>query len=471
MTRSTPLWTATEIARRIRAREISALEVVNLHLARIERLNPALNAIVTLDVAAAVVRAREADAALDRGEIWGPLHGVPYTLKDHHPTAGVRTSLGLRGSERVPDRDGIVSERLRAAGAILLGKTNMALSVQTNSELFGRTSNPYDLGRGVGGSSGGAAAAVASGMSAFDVGSDASGSIRLPAHFCGVFGLKTTLHRLPLVELGLDAPGTPRADRLLGVYGPIARSAEDLELVMRALVGTHPEDPECPPVPFARVTAVDPGALRIAAFPTLEGVPNQREQHDALERTARALRDAGARVETPALPVPFAELLSASRRYYPILMDGLAEAGFSPPAALPDLGSPSLGSLRAVLGERDRLAARFERFFEHYDAILCPTAIRTAFPHSPPRAPVDVDGVSVPSLYVDHPCLLSNYLGLPALTLPVALDSLGLPIGAQLVGARWRDAELIGVATALSRICGPIPPPVLRLGPGPQPTT
>jgi amidase len=450
---------ASRLAALIRAKKASAVEALDAHVARIERLNPVLNAVVTLDLERAQDQARAHDRALARGDSCGPLHGVPFTLKAHHETAGVETSLGIHGSARVPEQDGVIAARLKANGAILIGKTNMAMSVQTVSELHGRTNNPYDLARTVGGSSGGAAAAVAAGLTSFDVGSDASGSIRMPAHFCGVFGFKTTLHRIPSVGLGLSPPGTPRLDRVLGVTGPIARSLEDVALVLEVLCGPDPRDPESPPVPLGSVPRREPKSLRLAVAPSIQGVAAEREQTRALMDLAAELDRAGATVELCEPPVSFAELLEASRRYYPVLLDALGKAGLAPPTQLPVGEAPSVFDLFASLSERDAISARLEGFLEAYDGFLCPVSIGTAFEHRPRSAPIAIDGELISPLCVDHPCLLASYTGLPALSIPVGLDSRGLPIGAQLVGRRWHDANLIGVAHAIAAVAGPLPPP------------
>jgi amidase len=452
--------TATEIAALVRKREASALDVVEAHLARIARLNPKLNAIVTLDADGARARAREADATMAKGGPRGPLHGVPFTLKDMHAAAGMQTSMGTRLTARVADRDGVVAERLKGAGAILLGKTNMAISVQTNSELYGLTCNPYDLGRASGGSSGGAAAAVAARLVPFDVGTDMSGSIRMPCHFCGVFGLKPTTHRIPSAPF-LGPPGVPRIDRDLGVSGPIARSAADLALLFRVLAGPDPRDYEVAPVPVAEVAEREPASLRIAFAPTIEGIACGRGMREVLERAAARLAEAGARVEARALPFTFQDLLASFRKLIPISLSVLAKFGLAPPAAVAGAKVAEPSDLAVALDERDAFAAKLEAFLEGYDAWMCPSSITTAFPHCPPGSPIDVDGVAVPSLCVDHASIITTFTGSPSLVVPVGLDTLGLPVGAQLVGRRWRDEDLVAVGGAVARVVGPLPAPAL----------
>src|SRR3989442_4947826 len=207
-----------QLAAAIRAGHVSATEVLEAHLAQIDTHNPALNAIVTMDAERAYERAREADKAMARGELWGPLHGVPFTLKDAHATAGMRTTTGFPPlANYVPQEDSTVTARLKAAGGILIGKTNvpvMLADYQSNNPIFGRTKNPWNIERTPGGSSGGAAAALAARMTPFEMGTDLAGSIRIPAHFCGLFGLKPTEKRGSLAGLITGLP-TPRSFPLI----------------------------------------------------------------------------------------------------------------------------------------------------------------------------------------------------------------------------------------------------------------
>src|SRR2546422_1012873 len=226
---------ATELALLIRSREVSPVEVIDAHLRRIESINPSLNAIVTL-ANDAIDHARAADITLSKGETTGPLHGVPLTVKDTIDTQGLRTTSGTRiRAHHVPDRDATVVARLKAAGAIILGKTNtpeMAIPYETDNPVFGRTNNPHALGRTPGGSSGGEAAAIAAGLTPAGIGSDLSGSIRVPAHFCGIVGLKPTTGLVPM-----DGH-TPSATGLLSLgacIGPMARTVADLSLLFSVI--------------------------------------------------------------------------------------------------------------------------------------------------------------------------------------------------------------------------------------------
>lgn len=271
-----PFCSALELASSIRERRCTAAELVELYLSRIERHNAALNAVCTLDAAGARRRAREADAALARGERQGPLHGVPMTIKDALETEGVRTTGGHPPlKDYVPARDAPAVARLRAAGAILLGKTNvppLSADYRADNPIFGRTNNPWHVERTPGGSTGGGAAAVAAGLSAFDVGSDLAGSVRTPAHFCGLFALKATERRIPNAGHIPEPPGQPRAVRHMNVLGPLARSLEDLGTLTRIFPGPIPASPTFLPSPGRSrrrrryASTASPGAPTSAAF-------------------------------------------------------------------------------------------------------------------------------------------------------------------------------------------------------------
>ncbi len=454
-----PFWTASELARRIRARDISAEEALSLCVARIDRENPRLNAIITLDLERARARAVEADAALSRGETLGPLHGVPFTLKDCHSTAGVRTTIGAPPfRDYVPKEDGTVARRLMAAGAILVGKTNvppMLMSAQTNNPIFGRTNNPWNLERTVGGSSGGSAAAVAAGLVPFDIGSDMSGSIRMPAHFCGVFGLKPTSNRIPITGHLPPPPGTPRPDRILATVGPLARSVEDLALVTQVLCGPDGLDQEVPPVSWRAEGRREARDLRIAYLPKFPQVPTARCIEERTARVARELEDAGVRVEMREPGFTLEHLNEVWAEFFPLataIVVDLMGAGLPVAATTSPTASPT--DWVRVLDRRDQLVSELERSFDDFDAFLCPAVMTTAFPHSPPRSPIPVDGEEIDSRYVDHYLYPFNLTGHPALVVPAGLDDEGLPIGVQLVGPRWGEERLLRVAETVTEVIG-----------------
>lgn len=451
--------TASEIRDAIRRRAMSVCEVVEAHLNRIRRYNPALNAIVTVDEEGALRRAREADAALERGESWGPLHGVPFTLKDCLITAGVRTTAGHPPlSDYVPTQDSTVAARLKDAGAILLGKTNvppLAMSLQTNNAIFGRTNNPWDHSRTVGGSSGGAAAAVAAGFTPFDIGSDMSGSIRIPAHYCGVFGLKPTANRIPITGHIPPLPGLPLPDRQMCVVGPIARSVADLALLTSVLAGPDGINSEVPPVPWVEQTPKPVAELRIAYMPVFPGVPTARAVRAAVERVAAQLAKAGARVEERDPGVSIETIREVWSEYFPLLMACLRDvANTATPVKAQETAAATVGNWARALGRRDGLITAIDGLFDEFDAFLCPAVISPAFQHSPPRSPFPVDEELVESRYVDHYLYPFNLTGHPALAIPAASRKDGLPIGVQLVGRRWQDEQLLATAQTIVSVIG-----------------
>jgi amidase len=458
--------TLRALAGRLRRGALSASAALEAHLERIERLNPALGAVVSLDVPRARALAAEADAALRRGAVAGPLHGVPVTLKDGIDVAGLRTTIGTPLLDRIADRDAVVAARLRAAGAIVVGHTNVPpflADLQTANELFGRTANPWDLARTAGGSSGGAAAAVAAGLAPLEVGSDLAGSLRLPAHFCGVYGLKTTEHRVPLEGFFRAPEGVPRSVRHLAGLGPLARDLGDLALVLRVIAGPSAGEPELPPLPLGPLRRRPLHGLRLAAAPSLPGAPVSRTLRAAVERVAAAAADAGAEVVARLPEVDWEAL-------YALFADlsGAITGIFAPGAELRD-EQRTLAWYLAALDRRDRIAAAFERVLGDVDALLLPPALDVAFPHAAPYSTIDVDGAAVP--YLEHGRLLVpfNVAGGPSLVVPCGRDARGLPVGLQLAGARWSESRLLAVAAALERggvLPGFSPPPALAAPPG-----
>jgi amidase len=454
----------TQLAAAIRAGHISATEALAAHLVQIERHNPALNAVVTADAEGAHARAREADEALARGQVWGPLHGVPFTLKDAFATAAMRTTVGFPPwAEQVPEADSTVVARLKGAGAILMGKTNAAMLLadhQTGNPIFGRTNNPWDVARTPGGSSGGAAAALAAGMTPFEIGTDMAASIRLPSHFCGLFGLKPTEHRVSLAGV-VPAPGdTPPPVRILSCVGPMARTVDDLALLYRIIAGPSERvvagqdgrDTDVPPVPAGELPELDLAQLRIAYFQTFPGLPVAASIRTAVEVLAQQLTRQGARVEAAAPPdLDFNDDLAHAGELIGMIAGAFEEDGAESPT--------TLARYLHALHRRDRSILAWERFFQDWDALLCPPSMVTAFPHCEPGTPLQVDGQEVSYWMVSAYGTVFNYSGHPAVVLPYTLDADGLPIGVQLVGKRWDEARLLAVARAVAQVSGPFRPP------------
>lgn len=439
------------LAELLRARRLGAVELLDLHLARIQRHNPALNAVVGIDDGRARAQAIAADAASVRDDRRGRLHGLPMTLKDSYAVAGMRTTCGhepLR--DHVPDTDATIVARLKAAGAIILGRTNVPTLVddfQTDNPIFGRTNNPWALDRTPGGSSGGAAAALAAGLTPLEVGSDLGGSIRLPAHFCGVYGLRPTDGRVPGTGHIPPLPGAPRGVRSMQAYGPMARHLDDLELALRVIAGPDGIDPDVAPVELAAASLPDPGALRLVVAPAFGGVPVAREITSAIRRLVDGMASAALRIEERLPTIDFDEA-DHLRRQLARLVNGV----FGPDAEeVPAEQRAAAWYLRAM-DRRDAYSAAWEEFLADVDAFICPVAMTVAFPHVRTGDPVAVDGTAVSYWSISHYTGAFNFSGHPALAVPLGISTDGLPFGIQLVGRRWSELRLIGVARILERM-------------------
>jgi amidase len=427
--------TAHELATAIRQQQTSATEVLEAHLAQIARHNPALNAIITLDEEGAWRRARAADEALAKGETWGPLHGVPVTLKDVHDAAGLRSTMGYGPfADRLATEDNVVAARLKAAGSVLIGKTNAEIFPDNP---FGRTHNPWHLERTPGASSSGAAAALAAGLTPLDIGSDIGGSIIEPAHYSGIFGMRPTEHRVPLGTFPRDPV---YLWRIMGVFGPMARSVADLRLALRLLARPDKSDPDVPPLPWRDVPPLALRDLRIAWTPTFPDTRIAADIQAAVEGLAQELGRQGAHVTRCRPEVDFIQQAQLVVR----LTDLIVGAFATPPASLSDYFT--------ALHQRDMFIAHWERFFVDWDILLCPAAEITAPRHT--EAALIVDGEAVPPGKGVAPHQLSAATGQPAVVMPLAKDREGLPIGVQLIGRRWDDERLLAIADTLSEVTG-----------------
>jgi amidase len=477
---------AHELARAIREREVSAVDVLEAHLQQIARHNPTLNAIVTLDEERPYQRAKAADAALARGEIWGPLHGVPVTIKDAFETARLRTTSSYKPlANYVPQQDATVVARLRAAGAIILAKTNMSLlatDYQSNSPVFGPANNPWDVRCTTGGSSGGSAAVVAAGLSPLDIGSDLGGSIRVPSHFCGVFGLKPTEHRVSSAGHIPDwcvpgSPGVPRSVRHMGVYGPLARSVADLRLCLSLIEGPDGRQAAVPAVPAARMAEQMLRGYRIAWSDDFGGVPVTAETRAALEMLAGRLTQLGCRIERHNPPgfdftaawqtwgeIAGAEVGAALPAHLRFLFRVLflTMRGRSPinRGIVRGAGRLSMRQYLRALARRDALIAVLERFLTDWDAWLCPVTVGPAFTHRKTGALIEVDDQRVPYMMgAGAYTSVFNLTGNPVVVLPAAHSREGLPIGVQVVGRHWSDLKLLAIAEQLVEVTGPFQRP------------
>jgi Asp-tRNA(Asn)/Glu-tRNA(Gln) amidotransferase A subunit family amidase len=459
-------FSALEMAELIRNKNISPVELVKAHYGRIATLNPVLNAFVQLDEAGALDQARAAERAMLQGSGCGPLHGVPITIKASIDVEGLRIEAGTnlrRGY--VAKSDAPLVQRLKRAGAIVLGVTNtpeLLMAWETDNLLYGRTSNPWDPSRTAGGSSGGEAAAIASGCSAGGVGSDGGGSIRVPAHFCGICGLKPTPGRVPATG---HYPQSAGPFALLGVVGPMARTIADLKILFEVMQGPDHGDPSAAPVPV-RWPQISSGANkpRIGFFEDDGRTPVTRETRDAVRKAAGCLRDAGFEVE-PFSPDDLEQAREVWWKFFGVAggmllgpMTKGREDELSPMlkqfnswvAAEPPHTAESL--LDCWL-RRDLIRMRVFEQMERFPVLLCPTAAIPAF--RPGERSWDIAGKRVDYLDAWSYCEWFNLLGMPGVVVPMAKSDDGLPIGVQLVARPWAEELALSVAEILESARGP----------------
>ncbi|MEV0462106.1 amidase [Nocardia tengchongensis] len=478
------LRSAEELSTALRAGEVTSVELTDEAIARIERDDKVINAICVPDFDRARAAARRADQALARGED-RPLLGIPVTVKESYNMAGLPTTWGMpQHANFVPTEDAVQVSRLKAAGAVLLGKTNVPLmlrDIQSFNEIYGTTNNPWDHGRTSGGSSGGSAAALASGFGALSIGSDLAGSLRTPAHFCGIYAHKPTLGLAP--TRGMAPPPTPAlpTDLDLAVVGPMARTARDLTLLLDVMAGPDPlthgiaYDVALPPARHDRLS--DFRVLIIEDHPL---IPTGSAVRAAVNRVAEALVDEGARVErhSPLLPDPTEAatlymqlMLSNAAASLPI---GVYEQLRTHAAALsPDDRSLDAARLRGmVLSHRDWVETNNRRelhrqswrqLFTEFDAVVCPITPTPAFPHNHngglETRQIDIDGVDYP--YFDQLVWagMATMPGLPATAIPTGRSPEGLPVGVQLIGPMFEDRTPLRLAELLEQKIGGFQPP------------
>ncbi|MEV4898533.1 amidase family protein [Nonomuraea sp. NPDC055795] len=441
--------TATEMSRLLRARDIGAVELLQAHLDRIEQVNPRVNAIVTLAAEQAMDTAR----ALDSVAPAGPLHGLPVAHKDLVDTAGLRTTYGSPAfAEHVPEKDDLIVQRLKAAGAVTIGKTNTpeyGTGSHTVNEVFGATRNPYDLTRSAGGSSGGAAAALAAGMIPLADGSDMGGSLRNPASFCNVVGLRPTPGRVPAIS-------DKAAWYTLAVPGPMARTVDDLVLMLQVVSGFHPGSPFAVTEPFRTDPIESVEHMRVAWSPDLGGLPVDPRTAEVTANAPRVLEELGARVELVDLDLSDADdAFRIYRAWYYAL-------------AFPDLDI--LGPNTRWNAEQGRLLtgadlARAERlrtglyhrmtaFWDRYDVLLAPVSQVPPFPVEDPHVS-EINGIRLPDyLSWMRSAYWISVLHAPAASVPAGFTPDGLPVGVQIVGRPFADARVLRVARAFEQATG-----------------
>jgi amidase len=451
------LWPAFRQVEAIRTRELSARELVGVYAARIERFNQAINAVVALDLEQALDHARAIDERIAHGDPVGILAGLPMTIKDAIEVAGMPCTAGaVEMRDHVPKRDAPVVTALRAAGAVVLGKTNLpawcAANTETNNELFGTTNNPWDLRRSVGGSSGGSAAAVAAGLSSCDIGSDIGGSIRMPSHYCGVYGLKPSYGIVTQLGFVSYADGG-RTEVDLNHLGPIARSPDDLELLLNVLARPTTDDAlawtvNLPEPRHARIDGYRIGAWFDEPYGAIES-----EYRTILSETVDALRREGAQVDESHPNVAFKDQTD--------LWFALVAAA-SAPNFPDDMADTVGGSHLQWLRDRERrqeLRRRWHEWFDDHDALLCPVVFSAAPEHNLDGnfldRTIDIDGVAR-SLVFDVPrwCGLLNVIGFPSCVVPIGRTAAGLPVGVQIVTPYLRDRDGIQLARCMEAVVG-----------------
>ena len=449
---------AWQLAGLIRERQVSPVEITAQFLDRIQLLGGEINAFVNVVADSAMTEAHRAEAAVLANEELGPLHGVPLAVKDLSATKGITTTYGsLLQLDNVPNHDDIAIERVRAAGAIILGKTTTpeyGWKGTTESLLTGATRNPWDSTRTSGGSSGGSAAAVAARLVPLATGSDGGGSIRMPASFCGIYGIKPTFGRVPGNYTG---PGSWRS---LAQDGPLAVRVRDAAMLLEVMSGPDARDARCiwdtPPDLLRAVEEAGVTGMRVGWSPVMDGQPVEPEVRELTARAATAFEEMGAFVEEASPEVDSATAAETWNTLaladYAVSLGPMIEEGHGaglPPTFLgwvTEAMTWSATRLARSLRAREWHRRRFEEFFRRYDLLLLPTMATAAFPiEQPPDA---IDGRNVEPMFGFTPfCFHANLAGLPAASVPCGFTSDGLPVGLQIVGA-WGDEERVLSASA-----------------------
>ena len=455
----------------LRDRAISPVELVEAHLRQIEKLNPKLNAFVVVRAEQALAEARLAEAAISQGQASGPLHGIPVTVKDSFDLADYPTLCGSRfRSGHRASHDATAVARLRAAGAIVLGKTNcpeFLWNYETDNYTTGRTNNPWDLDRTPGGSSGGESAAIAAFCSAGGIGSDGGGSIRIPAHFCGITGLKPTPGRVPAAG---HFPVIAHPGGLLGVAGPMARTAQDVRLLFSVLAGYDSQDPFSAPVPL-RAPVTD--GLKVGLMEQFYDVPVQPIMREVVQRAGAALAGMKIAVEPfrpmglerapnlwwfffGRLPAEAVQKTIAGREQdahwssTEFLNGALKEAG------------PTAQQVLANLAARDHMRAALLRQMEEFPLLLLPACGVAAWRHRERRWETGQKSIGLFEAMMPETPI--NLLGLPAAVIPYGRTEDGMPAGIQLVGRPYEEELILEVAVRLEQARGPFPAPAMAAG-------
>ena len=474
---------AHEILEKIKQREVSSLEVLESFLAQVEKVNPTINAIIALDIERAKEKAIEADNKINLKSKLGPLHGLPMTIKDAFEVEGIVSTGGNPAwKDNIPKRNAEAVQRLVDAGAIIFGKTNvpfLSSDLQSFNKIYGTTNNPWDLERTPGGSSGGSAAALAAGMTPLELGSDIGGSIRVPAHFCGLYGHKPSYNIISEVGHMPPPPGSILTGNGLSVAGPLARSPEDLEIALDVLVSAQEQDSQAWKVKLPKARTKKITELKIAVWPDEPYAEADNEITNLIKDTAKDLKHAGAKVETVDLPISFKEI----DKIYSLLLNPLMLAG-SPketfetlaklnesldPNDISELAKVARGSVLKhadwvlVNAMRQNMRQKWREFFNKFDVILCPTCITPAFKHN--HNPVHerkltINGKDDEYLRATLWAGPAVSAGLPSTNVPIGMSSNNLPVSMQITGPYLEDKTCLEVAKVVRNLRGgfKIPP-------------
>ena len=469
---------ASELAALLRVGEITSRQTVEAFFAQISKQNPTYNAIVTTNEAEALTQADQADQAMRDGKPCGPLHGVPITIKDTYRVKGSRTTAGyLPLKAHIPDTDAVAVKLLKEAGAIIIGRTNtptLAMDMQTDNPIFGKTNNPWDVQRTPAGSSGGCATALATGMTALSLGSDLAGSIRLPASFCGVYGLKPTHGVVSFEGHIVPLPGQTNGYRTLAVAGPLARSMDDLALALDVLTQPTSHDRNVAPLLAELGENVDITKLKIAWTDSLGGVPVSKEIKDKLHAFVNKLAQAGAtvhKIEPQGMDYneiweTWGSFVGAQGNYDMSNLKRSIGHLFSKntlkniPMQRKIVGPTSVHKLMQAFELQSHYITKMDNFLSEYDVWLCPVSATTAFKHHAHsklfgdykiyNTPLQVDGADV-HYYVatqSYTTIFST-TNTPVVSMPIGLGPSGLPVNIQVAGKRFSDRRLLKVAKVL----------------------
>jgi amidase len=464
---------AKKLAARLRRGSIGCLELLDFYLARVARYNPALNAIIAMDIEGARKRAKAADRALRRGEVWGPLHGVPITIKESFDVAGMATTWGVPQHQyNIAAKNSHAVERLNAAGAVLFGKTNVPVMLgdwQTFNPIYGTTNNPWDVTRTPGGSSGGAAAALAAGLTGLETGSDIGASIRNPAHYCGVYGHKPTFEICSAA--GQNLPGI-LTNKDLNVIGPMARHAEDLALALDVIAGPGEAGARAWQLKLPKPNKTRLHEFRVGLLLTADTSETDESIQVVLRNLAAFLTRSGTKVSNNALPQ--IDLATAHRVFIQLLRaatsGSISDEAYS--RAQTAARNSSLDNddyyqwmvIAQAMPHRDwhawneqrhHMAVAWEEYFTHYDLLLCPAAASTAFTHNQKgerwERMITVNGKPQPTTTQMFWAGFSGMAYLPSTVAPAGIAGDGLPVGVQIIGPQYGDHTCIAFAQLLEK--------------------